>query len=201
MRYIMVVLFSIVLTSVGYAQENPDLVKHRNECRLAEQIMTTGHPEPHRQWARGYIAFCGGESWGRAAAAAVLRSRMSPDRSSLQAEWARVHLLRDSTLFAAALNVAGDVTASVPARVLAIRYLLGLIEPNRVITYQLMVEELDARGRRRGPCFERLAAGRQAEYRGVPLPAGHRERVVALLRQISSHPAQPAPVRSAALCL
>jgi hypothetical protein len=191
----------VVLARAGSAQVNSDSVKHRNECRLAEQVMTTGRPEPHREWARGYITFCGTESWARAASTALIRLRTSEDRRILEKEWGRVRLLRDSTLFATATEIAANGSSSVPARVYAIRYLLNTVHPNRLITYDLMVLERDVRGNRRGPCFERTAAGRQAEYHGVPQPRNFRERITALMRRIHSDPAQPAQVRNAALCL
>jgi hypothetical protein len=202
MRYFMLAcLFSIVLTERSDAQANPDSVKHLNECRLAEQVMNTGHPERHREWARGYIGSCGTETWGRAAAAAVRRSRMSQDRRTLEAEWASAHLLRDSVLFAAAMEIAGDANSSIGARIFAVRYLIRLIDPNPVVTYDLMARGLDAKGRRTSPCYERTVAGRLAEYPGVPLPADLRGRIAALLRRVYVDPAQPAEVRSAALCL
>lgn len=199
--FVLACLLLVVLARPGFAQVNSDSVKHRNECRFAEQVMTTGRPEPHREWARGYIAFCGTESWARAAANQLRRLSMSEDRSTLEKEWGRVRLLRDSTLFATAFEIARAGSSSVPARVYAIRYLLNVVHPNRLITYGLMVRETDARGYRRGPCFERTAAGRQAEYHGVPHPRDFRERIAALMRDIHTDPAQPAQVRNAALCL
>ncbi|HEX8211307.1 MAG TPA: hypothetical protein VF584_14125 [Longimicrobium sp.] len=112
-----------------------------------------------------------------------------------------MRLLRDSTLFATATEIAADGSWSVPARVYAIRYLLNLVHPDRLITYDLMVREMDVRGYRRGPCFERTAAGRQAEYHGVPQPRDFRERITALMQRIHNDPVQPAQVRSDALCL
>lgn len=194
-------LLPVVLARPGFAQVSSDSVKHRNECRLAEQVMTTGRPEPHREWARGYIAFCGPESWARAAATALRRLSMSEDRRTLEKEWGRVRLLRDSTLFATASEIARAGSSSVPARVYAIRYLVNIVHPNRLIRYDLMVRGTDARGYRRSPCFERSAAGRQAEYHGLAQPRDFRERIAALLRDIHADPAQPAQGRSAALCL
>jgi hypothetical protein len=37
---------------------NPLTVKHRNDCRLAAQVLSTGEPHTKRDWARGYIATC-----------------------------------------------------------------------------------------------------------------------------------------------
>lgn len=193
-------LLLVVLARAGSAQVNSDSVKHRNECRLAEQVMTTGRPEPHREWARGYIAFCGHRSRARAASTALMRLRTSEDRRILEKEWGRVRLLRDSTLFETAMEIAADGRSSLPARVYAMRYLLNVVHPDRLITYDLMVREM-VRGNRRGPCFERTAAGRQAEYHGVPQPGDFRERITALMRRIHSDPVQPAQVRRAALCL
>ena len=37
---------------------NPVAVKHRNDCRLAAQVLTRGEPHTRRDWARDYISSC-----------------------------------------------------------------------------------------------------------------------------------------------
>jgi hypothetical protein len=42
------------------AQEgaNPAAIHHRNQCRLAAQVLETGHPHPKYPWALNYIMIC-----------------------------------------------------------------------------------------------------------------------------------------------
>src|SRR5574341_818799 len=57
------VALGVVLFGVpARAQVNPDSVKLRNDCRLAEQVLTTGEPATHRQEALTVIGLCGRES-------------------------------------------------------------------------------------------------------------------------------------------
>lgn len=53
-------LLCSVSRSVG-AQVEPDSVKLRNDCRLAEQVLLTGHPLTHRADALSIISRCGEE--------------------------------------------------------------------------------------------------------------------------------------------
>lgn len=54
-------LAAFALTSRLRAQVNPDSVKLRNDCRLAEQVLTTGQPATHRREALTVIGLCGGD--------------------------------------------------------------------------------------------------------------------------------------------
>ncbi|HEX8670240.1 MAG TPA: hypothetical protein VF710_00045 [Longimicrobium sp.] len=63
-------LFSILLACVAAlplvpvesrAQDqgpNPLMVKHRNDCRMAAQVLITGEPRTRREWALDYISNC-----------------------------------------------------------------------------------------------------------------------------------------------
>ena len=42
------------------AQADPGAVKHRNDCLLAEQVLTHGQPANKRDWALNYIGSCPG---------------------------------------------------------------------------------------------------------------------------------------------
>jgi hypothetical protein len=53
-----------------HAQANPDSVKHRNECRLALQVLVKGEPARLTGWAINYVRSCGRDTWAQGAAAA-----------------------------------------------------------------------------------------------------------------------------------
>ncbi len=61
----------------GEAQESRD-VHARNDCRLAAQVIRTGHPAPHVEWAYGAILRC--DETG----AAVLAERWRTVRDSAE---------------------------------------------------------------------------------------------------------------------
>lgn len=45
-----------------FAQANPDSLKLRNDCRLAEHVLQTGHTAPLRARASQVIGLCGSEA-------------------------------------------------------------------------------------------------------------------------------------------
>lgn len=53
----------VLLGSRLTAQANPDSVKMRNDCRLAEQSLQTGHPSPDRKDALTTIGLCGSSAF------------------------------------------------------------------------------------------------------------------------------------------
>ena len=76
---------AFVITGCGplLAQATPDTIKLRNDCRLAEQALRTGHPGPKVAWARTFLPNCRPEQWARGAAAALTRLRTSADERAL----------------------------------------------------------------------------------------------------------------------
>jgi len=96
----------------GYADE-----QHRNDCRLAHQVLTAGEPANKRDWALETIPSCG-VLGGEALAAMLLAHRgdAAADDELDALVQASVNL-RDATLFRAGLQVAGDATAGDAARV------------------------------------------------------------------------------------
>lgn len=63
-----------------HAQVSPDSIKLRNDCRLADQVLRTGHPAPHREDALHTIPLCPGStaSLGEAWRAGTLDSTFLP---------------------------------------------------------------------------------------------------------------------------
>ncbi|HEX8391287.1 MAG TPA: hypothetical protein VF665_02930 [Longimicrobium sp.] len=81
---------------VASQQAGPVLTaEYRNDCRLAAQMLETGHPQPHRAWSLGIISGCGAE--GPATLASVWRSITAGEeigplvRSSLRLRDARLY--------------------------------------------------------------------------------------------------------------
>lgn len=110
------------IASVAVAQANPDSVQYRNDCRLAAQVIATGEPAPKAGWARGFIGACP-EDIGAALATAMLRMSTSSDTAALDRIFGLTFTVQDPGVFAAALRIAGDRSASLPARAVALRSL------------------------------------------------------------------------------
>jgi hypothetical protein len=181
-------------------QSPSDEARHRADCRLARQILETGQPAAHAEWARGYIAYCGFEEWGKAAAAAVQRLRTTTDLQELELYWADSQWLADRALFEAALEIAGDRSAAVPARVFAFRALRQLRYPYQVLGYAAMLNAFKERGWSGSRCYDRRTYHRRPMYHGVPLPSDYEDRIREVARHVTDDESEPIDVRSAAAC-
>lgn len=104
-----------------------DSVHLRNQCRLAAQVIATGHPAPQDGWALQTIRSCGMD--GADAVASGLRSlrgaAYGPDMAAL---FKLTFWFQDARVYAIAADIAQDPAASLPARILAMRTLVWQIE-------------------------------------------------------------------------
>jgi hypothetical protein len=184
-------VFLLTLPRSAKAQAEPDSVKHRNNCRLAAQILATGEPAIHTQWALD-------QSWRCPETAEALSQRLraaagSRDTAALNAITAPAIELRDGRLFEAALAVASDQGATVEARIFAIRTLIHSMRPGGLITYDGLAD-------REGDCYGGGPSVHQQITAGSPLPSDYVERVHTLGRQLMSNTAAPPSIRHAGMC-
>lgn len=198
-----VLAFTLLLTvgsaSTAYAQvgaEGPVDVKHRNDCRLAAQVIATGTVEPKSDWALSMISSCGAEG-GRALAAAVRQSSSSSDTTWLNRLTQRALYLHDGQLYRAALEVAGATHASVPARIFAFRTLVNHVEPT---TWFHAIDDM-APERFQGiwhcsPSF----LGHEIASTGLAIPEDGRREVRELASRTFATPTAPESVKAAAHC-
>jgi hypothetical protein len=84
---------------------DPLTAKHRNDCRLAAQALTTGHPRTKRDWAREYIAAC--ENEGPPAIAQEWRTVRGDTTEVIQLMRASTRI-RDARIYEAARAVVLD---------------------------------------------------------------------------------------------
>jgi hypothetical protein len=180
------------LPSAGYAQADTtraESVQHRNDCRLARQILLQGQPENKRGWAVTVAPGCGAEG-GQALASALNRHRRdAADSQELSAlSWAASEMW-DLTVFTTALAIAQDPSASVVGRVHAISVLHGQFDPASVLSYE---EYLSAPKH-----FASFMTHREPLY-GAPRPSDATEQIRDRLRQVSADPSAPDGVRRAA---
>lgn len=99
----------------------------RNDCRLAAQVLGTGHPDPHYEWALDFIARC--EETGGPVLAGVWR-RPSTDSADLNRLFLSSYRLRDSRITAAVIEAASDPALPQLMRLNAIRVMAGHAFPD-----------------------------------------------------------------------
>jgi hypothetical protein len=138
MNVIVAAALTLAAPHQAQGQASPDSIKHRNECRLAGQIVRTGHPGPHAEWAANYLPFCDPSMYAEALGGALLRLRTSNDSTALLLHWGAAAFVRDRTLFNAVITVAQDRTASLPARLWALRTLAQYLDPEGRHTIESM---------------------------------------------------------------
>ncbi len=64
---VLLLLLTAASSLGGQQSEVPDSVHHRNNCRLAGQVITTGRPAAHTTWALSYIGACGDTEYNEGA--------------------------------------------------------------------------------------------------------------------------------------
>lgn len=116
----LVLLFLVPLAAC--AQAVPDSVHHRNDCRLAHQVLTTGQPAPKLSWSRDYIWTCADEG-AIYLESAMRRLASSEDSSNVIPIYDRTAWFRDGRVVTVALEVAGSPTSSRLSRLLSLRTL------------------------------------------------------------------------------
>jgi len=114
----------------GQENETSAAAKHRNDCRLAAQVMRTGEPPTKRDWAMGYISSCGnegplvlGEQWSTAAFDEQALPKLV--RSSMR--------IRDARLFEQLRATVADRSRPAPARVGAMLVLHRYVDPGSAL--------------------------------------------------------------------
>jgi hypothetical protein len=106
---------------------NPLMVKHRNDCRLAAQVLTAGEPRTKRDWARGYIRNC--ENEGPPAIVAEWRNVPSDTAAVVQLMHAST-AIRDMRIYEQVRTVAADRSRSDVIRVGAMHVLDSYVDPH-----------------------------------------------------------------------
>jgi hypothetical protein len=190
-------LLAMWATTARAQGADPDSVRHRNNCRLAQQVLETGQPAPKRQWAITYAAGCG-SAGAQALAAAIRRERASTDVGALELLHMPAQGIRDRAIFEAALEVAADARASGAARAMSLGALV-LYESAEypALTYQELTSVPEG-----GLCaFYRRWQARPTLAVGEPLLPDHLERTRVLAERLVGDDAAPREVRSAARCV
>jgi hypothetical protein len=126
MRSCLLVAAATVLVAVpviGQNSERPSEVHFRNQCRLAAQVIETGHPAGRKAWALDWIGNCDQDG---PPVLATLWSRPALDSADVERVLDASGRIRDQRLADAASSIAGDENAPdhirVAALILLVRY-------------------------------------------------------------------------------
>lgn len=120
-------LFALPLA--GQEADAAVAAKHRSNCRLAAQVLETGRPDPHREWALRYIGECEGEG------AIVLGRLWQTVAGGAEVEplvWSSLRL-RDARLYQWLRETATDRSRPGPVRIAAMLVLARYTEPENAI--------------------------------------------------------------------
>jgi hypothetical protein len=177
--------------TIGTAQANPDSIRLRNDCRLAEQVLATGHPAPREKWALGVIWNC--RDAGATMATALRAASTSSDTAYLNALTEPFIRLRDGAVFAAAVSVAQNPGATPPARVAAVRTLMYAVQPGGYVALAALSNPHTLF------CFETPSPHSEV-LNGTPLPADYVQQVRTLFYRIEHDSAESQELRRAAHC-
>lgn len=110
----------------------PDEVHHRNECRLAAQVLTTGNPASKREWARGYITSCVEEAPEFLAAE---WARVGSDSAALRYLIFDSGRIRDERLYSQLRTVISDESRPDPVRIGAMIVLARYVDPHNSVWF------------------------------------------------------------------
>lgn len=119
-----------------------DDVHLRNDCRLAAQVIGTGHPAPRREWAYGIIRGC--DESGPRILAMAWRSRLPGDAASLGQLVAATRTLNDRSVVDAVSDVARNREAPDAARVHAFALLYSYAVPGLYVNPGDLLDRPDA---------------------------------------------------------
>lgn len=173
------------------AQQDPEAsrVQHRNNCRLAAQILTTGHPRNRRDWALDYAGNCANDA---PAAIAKVWQEITGSDAGLDRLVVSSMYVRDRRIYDQVHATATDLDRPVNVRTAAMEVLVKYVDPESSIrpgelvppdsirnirmvlgstTRWVQMEGSEPVGNEIGPevlsLLERLAADRTGQPRGV----------------------------------
>lgn len=164
-------------------------VHHRNDCRLASQVITKGRPANKREWALRTLPSCG--PMAGEAVAGVIRSQQTATAPTedLELVLSSTIGLLDRSIYSAAIEVAKAVSATEVGRVQAMRFLYSQISPESFGTYGYFVGEDTGTVVSVSDTYPRV---------GEPLVSGYLAEVVREMEAIRTDPRSSSRVRHAA---
>lgn len=195
-RYVCLLL-TVVLVSfpaASYAQdERASGAHHRNECRLAGQVLQTGHPRTKREWALEAIRSCEPE----VAVPALVRSWMNApdDTEHLMRLYRAGRRYRDGRLYMAVRSLASDPGRPQKVRIAALGNLAAQVDRRIAMDLNLLRPISGLRGRWQWVWFWDNHG--HSVQGAVPLPSDARADVRRVAESLANSPVKDALADSA----
>lgn len=201
---IVVLLGSAVFLPSRVGAQQADSMHHRNNCRLARQVLSLGQPANRKTWALRYIPACPDEAVEILGQAITRHRGAHTGNTDLGVIVGALNPLVDRRIGFAAATLAGDAGAGTGARLEAVRLLYWQIRPGYPVPLEeftlqeeVAYETETATVHRPPPQFSgEWADGSRVEGEGYT--ANEWETLVAELDRIASDASAPADVRIAA---
>ena len=191
---VLTVLLGVACGSVSAAQGNStNTIK---SCSEAARFVENGRPAHKQVAALEYLENCG-QTGATATAFALRQSGSEIDVKTLGVLYQSIDWWRDATIMNAAMELARDPGASVPARVFAMSHLLSLKNPGFIYGYDAMLEGPTSH---HVPCV-RGSVSYPRTLVGQPLPSDFVTQIEVVFRQIVADDSAPREVRNAAACI
>jgi hypothetical protein len=173
----------ILVPVTGHAQERESRdVQLRTDCHAAAQILTDGHPDPHREWAVWMMPRCD-ESGPPVLARMWQNVESRPD--SLGAMIRRSVGIRDQRLFTVAVQIVEDPSQPEMKRAAALSLLARWATPGLSINFRQFFAPNFTSREESGVTIAAISHDTQNPG-AQPLPADVLERVAALARRVSA---------------
>lgn len=126
----LLIVSTLPVGAQGHGQDTALAAQHRSDCRLASQVLTTGNPAPHREWALRFIGSCGSEG---PTALAVQWTRARGSGEELEQLVRSSARLRDARLYRELRATAQDPARPPAVRVGAMLVLSRYSDPHNAI--------------------------------------------------------------------
>jgi hypothetical protein len=179
-----VLLLATVLDpATGHAQKRESRdVQLRNDCRLAAQVLTDGHPDPHREWAVWMMPQC--DESGPPVLARMWQN-VEPRPDSLGVMIGRSVGIRDQRLFTAAVQIVEDPSQPEMKRAAALSLLARWASPGLSIGFRQFFARDFTSVHESGVTLGAISHDTQNPG-AQPLPVDVLEQVAALARSVSA---------------
>ena len=161
-----------------------------------------GGKSEQRQLAAAQLPTCGAEG-GTTAAATIRSARFLTDTTALNELVGPFDDFRDTAVVNASMSVAADLSASIEARVFALRTLWVVRTGKFWIVYDRMLPTSESTPAHPvAACDDGLEVtdAKPAWSQGVEPPPGFGAAIVTLANELAADPSQPMAVRAAATC-
>lgn len=198
------VLFSTTLGCLLIAVGRVHGQATQKECEKAAKVRAKGHPDKKEEAAFQILTRCGTVG-ARAFASGLATYSTSTDLSEIEPFAYAMHAWTDSSIVNAAIDLATNGSATIQARVLAVRHLIYTLQPLFLFSHPGLTVGPDTTILADGTvtwtpegCRGSMISERHGALQGDPLPPNAPARIRAVLAGLASSAATPILVRRAA---